>query len=250
MSAPVEQPTRRFLVSWRTLDRTILPLGELACDEEVYRYRYLPDALAHPEFRALPNFPDPVQQYHSPYLFPFFRARIMDRRRVDFPAWCEALGLPPAADDLDLLARSGGWRQADRAAVTERPAISADGTTASAFLVRGVRHRMTEAATRDAVLAGLVPGMELMLRPDENNEVNAEALVVTTAAGAGVGWVPDALVPYVGTVCAAGGRLRVLRCNGPEWPPYLRLLVEVCGRVEPTFDPLPMLSTPTGAVVA
>lgn len=250
MPASTEPHLRRFLVTWRASDRTIRAVGELSYAAPVFEYRYLQGIEGSPTFRPFPNFPDVTKTYRSPFLFPFFRSRVMDRRRRDFAAWRDALGLPASADDLDLLARSGGWRQGDRAAVTEEPAIGADGSTSYAFFVHGVRHRIPDPEEREQALAAACAGSSAAVRSDGTNEVNPDALLVTTPGGVDLGWVPDALVGYVRDVWSAGGQLEVLRCNGPQWPPYLRLLVEVRGRFPPDRDPLPMLPPRRAAAVA
>lgn len=231
---------RRFLVSWRTASRRIAPVGQLTYDGS-YRFQYLPSAGHLDGFRPFPNFPDLDGHYVSPFLFPFFGARVMDRRRADFAAWRTALALPPEADDLDLLARSGGWRQGDHASVTEEPRVAPNGSTAYAFLVRGITHRLPEAVRREDLLTSVDAGDPLTVRPDEGNEVNAHALLVVTSMGAAIGWVPDALVNFVGAVVDNGGSLTVLRRNGPEQPPYLRLVAELTGRLSPGIAPLPGL---------
>lgn len=234
---------RRFLVTWRDPDaRRIAPVGVLTFDG-TYRFHYLRAARDLRSFKAFPNFPELDQEYVSPYLFPFFSARVMDRRRSDFGDYCAALALSQDADDLDLLARSGGWRQGDRVAVTEEPAVAVDGSTSYVFLVRGIGHCIGDDDQREALLASLSTGDRLDVVHDKDNKVNRRALLLTTSEGGSIGWVPDALVDYVGAVVgSADGHVTVRHRSGPEQPSYLQLVVEVRGHLPAHQTSLPALA--------
>lgn len=123
-----------------------------------------------------------------------------------------------------------------------------DGSTSYAFLVRGLTHIAREPAARDALLAPVRAGDALSLRADVDNQVNAEALHVVWRDEP-LGWVPDALIGYVRTVMQGGGVLTVLRCNGPDQPPYLRVVAEMAGSFPSGREPLPLLAEDLAAGV-
>lgn len=245
MSASPER--RRFAVTWRDSGHKQTVVVAVLTYDGSYRFRYT-SAARDVDLQPFGNFPDLDGDYVSPFLFPFFVSRVMDRRRPDFAAWQAALGLPPDADDLDLLGRSGGWRQGDRAGVVEVPRVASDGATSHAFLVRGLAHLEPDPARRDALLRDVTRGDALTLRRDDQNDVDPEALLIAHRHSA-LGWVPAVLIDYVGTVVEAGGALTVLRCNGPEQPPYLRLVVQVEGSFPPDRVPLSGLTEDVGAVL-
>jgi hypothetical protein len=243
-SGPAELPVRRFLVTWRD-GRSPPGIHDIGCltASSDYAFSYLPGTGTAPGFRPLPGFGDLGASYHSPSLFLLFAARLMDRRRPDYQRYVEALDLADDHDALDLLGRSEGVAKGDRLAVVEEPPVAADGSTCHVFVVRGLRFALPEPQWRGQVLAELERGTPLTVRSDVGNPVNPDALRLDGPGGQPVGWVPDALVPYVGAVTGgAAGELLVRRRNGPDQPPHLRLLAEVRGVLPDGMPSLPQLS--------
>jgi hypothetical protein len=141
----------------------------------------------------------------------------MDRRRGDYSAYLKALALPPEAELLDVLGRSGGRRKADKVQVAEIPRAAGDGSTTFDFLVHGSRFPPAGEAAVSTALAATLVGDVLTLVPEPDNPVNPDALLVATLAGVPSGWVPDLLVPYVNSIREAGGwALSVRRVNQPD----------------------------------
>lgn len=237
-----DRQVRQLLVQWRNdVDGVIYPVGVLERDER-FRFFYLPRALELPRFRALPAFPELDQSYESDTLFDFFAVRVMDRRRPEYKAFLAALDLAPGADDLTVLARSGGRRRGDFVSVVAQPIVSDDGHTSHVFLVAGVRH-VADHEARDRALATLQRGDALGVDTEPGNPVNSNALVVVTPdGGARLGWVPDGLVHYVRRLLDSTTlTLRVVRVNGPAQPDQLRLLVAAEGRLPEGSPALPQL---------
>lgn len=234
---------RRFLVTWRDGERPrgIHSVGYLAFDGQ-YTFRYLPGAEVAPGFRPFPGFGQLDCTYTATSLFLFFAARVMDARRPDYDDYVRALDLPPQPLELDVLSRSEGVLKGDRAAVVEEPLVQNDGSTQHTFVVRGVRFAAPEPIELERRLAGLVTGTPLIARADVNNPVNPDAIQLLNPAGALVGWVPDALVPYVeGVLAGPDSRIVVQRVNGPELPPHIRLIARLSGRLPIGRPPLPQL---------
>lgn len=242
-------PRRRFVVAWRDSSKpAISPIGCLDYVDGRYSFAYVPGASQIPDFRPLLEFPSFARTYVSDDLFPFFAQRIMDSRRPDYPAYVEALALPLNASALDVLGRSGGRRKADKVQVMEIPREAADGTTTFDFLVHGSRFSPVGEDAVSVALSAARPGDELALLPEPENPVNPNALLVVTAAGVPIGWVPDLLLPFVNSMLDAGGwQLSVLRVNGPEVAWQLRLVAHLTGpalrRPEPFGDSPHAVST-------
>lgn len=239
---------RTFLVTWRGGGHRvgIHPVGRLVYDGR-YSFDYLDNAHRVVAFRPFPNFPWLDRSYESAALFPFFSARVMDRRRPDYEAFVHALGLPAEASALNVLARNQGARKGDGVAVVEEPKVSPDGSTNYLFVVRGLRFALPDLGHRETALEHLQPRAPLTVRR-VNNAVNPYALALETARGDPVGWVPDGLIPYVTAVCEGdAASLAVYRLNGPEQPAHLRLIAQVSGRLPVGFRTLPQLTDAAAA---
>lgn len=245
MPSPVEAvPLRRFLISWRDglQPAAIYPVGCLTFDGR-YHFTYLAGAGAVQGFRPFMSFPCFDEPYVSPTLFSFFSSRVMDRRRPEREDFLRALDLPADASDLDVLARNEGARKGDRIAVTEAPAVHGDGGTTHTFVVRGLRFAVPDPAARDRILGQLDAGTVLTVRHDVGNTVNPAALLLLAPGASAVGWVPDALVPYVRAVFKRpAAEVVVQRCNGPEQPAHLRLIARLRGTLPVGFVTLPPLA--------
>ena len=96
--------------------------------------------------------------------------------------------------------------------------------TATLFFVRGIRHRegAMEAVTE------LQPGGLLELKDEPDNKYNPRAVLVRTADGKDVGWVPDDLVEMVHDLRRLAGTeavsITVEHLNPPDVAPSMRLI--------------------------
>lgn len=230
---------RRLLVTVRRGDgpghRLYRPVGFLTCSDRGYEFAYIRATLDDPEFIPLAGFGDIQRRYRSPELFPQFAQRVMSANRPDRPRYLEALDLDANSEPWEILARSGGRRAGDTVEVMAEPVVSPSGHTECSFLVHGIKHRGLDASTR---IMRLQPHDELQLRWDEGNTVNSRAVLVSSDDEIELGYVPDPLVDYVHEVMQhRKHRLLVVRANGPEVGPHLRLLVRLEGDVDPSFKP-------------
>jgi hypothetical protein len=225
--------TRRFGVAWRNRARRLMePVGVLDHDSHGYRFQYLDSAEQVPGFKPFIGFPDLERIYRSPRLWPFFGLRVMDRKRPDYEIYLQWLGLRPDAAQLDVLSRSGGEQKGDSVYMAEEPVVADDGSTQSTFLVRGSSYAVRAFDAADAANS-LVPGDPLQMTDDIDNEANPAALLLKTALGVPVGWIPDLLIGYARTVRDGGGTVTIRQNNGLDAPWHVRLLVRLSGHVEP-----------------
>jgi hypothetical protein len=228
--------SRRFAVAWRNTSRErISPVGVLDYDDVGYRFEYLRNVDQIPDFRPFLGFRELERVYEAQRLWPFFAMRIMDRKRPDYGGYLARLGLPRDASPLDVLSRSGGVQKGDSVYLAEEPQVAYDGQTEATFLVRGSSHATREYSSADSAVR-LRPSDRLMMKPDRENPVNSQAILLVSEAGAPVGWVPDLLISYAHAVqSGGGGHLTIVQNNGPESPWHLRLLVRLAGRVSPSL---------------
>lgn len=225
----------RLVVAWQHRgSRLITPVGLLEHDEETgYRFRYLRRAARVPGFQPFLGFPLLERTYTSPRLFPIFAQRVMSPKRPDYTRYLRHLHLAEDASPWEQMARSEGRRTGDTVQVFPVPVVRTDGSTTCRFLIHGVRH----------VTGGDVPhlavGDSLLLEPDPANPVNPEALLVCSATGERLGYVPDLLLPYVRAVQSNGPmELVVEHVNGPDAPVHLRILARLEGSVPEGFLPM------------
>lgn len=232
---PVDGSLRRLGVAWRrgSNPAVISPVGILCSDGGEYSFRYLRTVEGLVDFRPLLGFPDVRATYRSTKLFPFFAQRVMDRRRPDFPEYLAQLHLPPTASEFDVLARSGGKRKGDTVQVAEEPEVGPEGDVQYDFLLRGARYAPSvDEDPAGRALDRLQTSDLLRLVPEPTNPVNPDALLVLSADGHRVGWVPDLLVYFAAEASQApGSSLRVLQTNGPDAPLHLRVVARLSGRV-------------------
>jgi len=225
----------RLLVTWRHPEtRAYQAVGVLERLGDAYEFAYLGRAREVEGFRPFLGFSDLSRRYRSNHLFPIFRERLMSVARPDLQDWLAALALDAGASELELLARSGGTRAGDAIELIAQPDVFPDGATASVFLVHGVRHQ-DGAGDR---ITNLRMGERLLLVDDPQNQINSRAVLVSAQDQRPLGWVPDPLLEYVRHVRDSGNcTLRVVRANGPEVGPRLRLLVRLEGRLGSVYRP-------------
>lgn len=191
-----------------------------------HRFRYLDVARALEGFRPFLGFSDLNREYSSQHLFPLFAERVLDESRPDRITLFEALDLVDTAGPMEFLARSGGHRAGDTIELLPIPE-TADGPTSCVFLVHGVRY---QPGASDAI-EQLVPGQELNLEPEPENESDPQAVLITDD-GTRLGWVPNPLLDYVRAVMRTGAvKVTVVRANPPALGHHMRLLVRIEGRL-------------------
>lgn len=219
-----DRRTRRLFVVWQNPEtRQFMHVAHLNVEADgQYVFEYQQDAEQVPGFDGFAAFPDLHRRYRSDRLFPFFTNRVLSARRPEYEMYLDALNI---TDDeqapVELLARSGGTRATDTVHIVPEPRTEVDGRQVLLFLASGTRH-LDSASER---ISRLSPGDELLLRPEPDNPVNPNALLLDNTTGEPVGWVPDYLLDLVPDYQARGPvQVFVERANGPEAPSHLRLL--------------------------
>ncbi|MGC5165670.1 hypothetical protein [Luteimicrobium sp. DT211] len=238
---PAAPSPQRMIVAWQHPDsRAILPVGVLTRTERDYTFAYLESVREIDGFRPLLGFRDFDQRYHSSELFHLFAQRVMSSRRPDYARYVTELGLNPEDfEPWEQLARSQGSRAVDRLQLFPVPSV-VGGSVRCAFLVHGTRHVPGQEFVVDgepvlmslmeyeAMLSALEAGTEVHLLSQPENLVNPEALLVVGDARSPLGWVPDFLVHEVRRLQEVTTvEARVLRVNGAEASPHLRVLAEL-----------------------
>ena len=218
---------REFRVVWQDqTTRTLVHVGWLVFTGNEFEFSYLDEIKSHARFRPFPAFPRFEEVYRSDDLFPYFAVRLTSTADPQYEAVLDALGLTREdATPAELLARSPESPH-ETIQVVPEPTEMPDGTLVRIFLVSGTRHadkRDPDAVSR--LIENLPVDAPLELVPEPQNPHNPKALHLA-AHGKRVGWVPDYLLDEIhGYIDSSQPvSVAVVRANGPDTPPHLRLL--------------------------
>ncbi len=208
-----------------------------------YAFEYVRGAedAASSGFRPFVAFPDLQVVVRSQILLPFFRNRVMPSSRPDYPTYLAQLGLEASAEELAVLARSGGRRTTERAEVEvfAPPALREDGTYGTHFFIRGLRH----CRAKEDDIARLRQDERLLCMLDVQNATNPAAVVLRTDQQVVLGYVPDYLCHDVSALLKNGHVVRasIAKVNDASVPIQHRILCRMELEPPPGY---PFLSEP------
>lgn len=223
-SHSVDQPRTLLLIWQDPASRKFVRVGSLQhLDGGSYVFQYSSDVESLEGFSPLSEFPELSGVYASESLPAFFANRVMSQERPSYALYRTWLGLEEGTDTpFEVLARTGGGRATDTFHVVDMPSRGA--SALARFFVSGVRYQ--EAASR--LIEVMKEGDRLCLRPEPDNPVNANAILVDAEQGEPVGWIPDWLLSDLPNDIVDPTRfaLFVERVN-PDAPDHLKLLVRI-----------------------
>ena len=184
-----------------------------------YVFEYDKDVADVPDLPLFAPFPNREQRYVSRGLPAFLANRVMSRRRPSFDEYIGWLGLNKDAAPIEILARTGGGRVTDSFYLVEDHDRSAD-MVEFRFLVSGIRHQ----SARE--IASLKVGTRLEIQEEPDN-VDKPRVLLLTADGSTLGWIPDWLVRDVHDLRDGGEvTISVDRIN-KDAPPRLQLMCKL-----------------------
>ena len=229
------QTIRALFVSWQAPDsRRYFPVGRLAIDllpeQADYEFVYIRGTFEAMKvgFRPFLGFPDVQGVYRDDRLFPFFTNRLMPRNRPDFDGFLARLGLNSAdADDMGILARSGGVRATDSLEMFPLPVRDPQtGCFETRFWMHGFRHL---AADQQARVLELRPGDVLTAVREPFNPTDPNAIQLFAPGRVFVGYVPRYLAGDACHLLSQCDSFEVVvnRVNPPPAPTQQRLLCDV-----------------------
>jgi len=215
-----DQKTRRWCVVARLLRRTA---GD-GTHEYVFEYVRGAEAAQSKGFQPFVAFPNLTESVRSRTLLPFFSNRVMPSRRPDYPNYLDELGLQPPAEELAVLARSGGRRTTERAEIEvfAPPTLRDDGTYETHFFIRGMRH----VHAKEEDVAQLRENERLLCMLDVQNPHNPEAVILRTSQQLVLGYVPNYLCNDVANLLTSGCLVHatIAKVNQPNVPIQHRVL--------------------------
>ncbi len=196
-------------------------VGRLSHEHEHYQFAYTRGALESPRFDYLGRMLDKQKIYQSDTLFPLFANRLLDTSRPEYPNYLGWMDVNKDADEMELLARSGGRRGTDHLCVYPEVEANYRGEMVLYFFSHGQRY-LSE--TEQDVIRHLTPGEHLRLTPDDDNRHDSYALLLETQEPVRVGYCPRYLnqdLAYIQKHTSI--QLTVEKVN-PEAPLQFRLL--------------------------
>ena len=219
---------RSLLLVWQNPDsRRFIKVGQLdVLVDGRFAFRYLPGARADSQFLKLDEYPDRDAVYVSDDLPVFFSNRIMSADRPSYGQYLRWLGvedIEAAELPIEVLARTGGQRVTDTFHIVDLPEHF-EASFSSRFFVSGIRHL----AGVDILLAALEPGAALSLQLEEANPANPKAVLINTAKGQRIGYVPDWLCGDVHDLIKAGWSVTAAAEQvNPDAPAHVRVLCRI-----------------------
>jgi len=170
---------KKVFLAWQDPQtRRWLPVGQLSWEADEFKFVYTRGAESSKQFVPFGRMTDLHAVYVAKELFPLFSNRLLPKSRPEYGDFLGWLGLgPEAADDLELLSRSGGARATDQLQVFPCPEPTPDNRYVVEFFSRGIRHLLDETRER---IAGLEPGERLFLMQDIQNPADPMALMMRT----------------------------------------------------------------------
>ncbi len=196
-------------------------VGRLSRENGHYQFVYTRGALESPRFDSLGRMRDKQKVYRSDTLFPLFANRLLASSRPEYPDYLNWMGVDETANEMQLLARSGGRRGTDQLCVYPEVEPNAAGEMEIYFFSHGLRYLSDE---EQAAISSLKPGDPLQLVPDDANEHDRYALRLETSKPVRVGYCPRYLNQDLHQIHQQTPiRLTVEKAN-PDAPLQFRLL--------------------------
>lgn len=220
--------TRALIIVWQDpSSRRFVKVGRIdVLEGGRFAFQYLPTAFENNDFNGVDEFPERGAVYVSDEMPAFFSNRVLSSDRRDYDTYLEWLGIDSWQEQdipLEVLARTGGGRATDTFHVVDLP-VNTDERFSSRFFVSGIRY--FDGAS--SALETLEAGTELALSWDEANSYNPKAILVRTADGQNMGYVPDWLCGDVHDRMAADWHVRaVVEQVNSGAPAHLRLLCHI-----------------------
>lgn len=220
----------KLYVTWQDPDTRLWhPVGRLSHNQGTYEFAYTRGAKASSKFVPFGRMLDLGVVYLSNELFPLFANRLLPKSRPEYRDYLKWLGLNERkADEMEMLARSGGQRATDTLEIVPCPEPSAENRYEVYFFSHGLRHMSEKDQARATTLQA---GERLFVMQDRQNKSDAMALLLRTDDPMSmVGYVPRYYSAEFSTVMDRVGpdnvRVMVDRVNA-DAPSNFRLLCKL-----------------------
>ncbi|MBI4203837.1 MAG: hypothetical protein HY527_02315 [Betaproteobacteria bacterium] len=221
---------KALYVTWQDPEtRRWYPVGRLTYKDGTYAFAYTRGAKASTNFVPFGRMVNLDVVYLSNELFPLFANRMLPKSRPDYREYLSWLGLDESkADELAVLARSGGQRATDTLEIVPCPEPTPDNNYVAYFFAHGLRYMSDKDQER---VTTLNVGDRLFLMRDVQNRADPMALLMRTGDPMSmVGYVPRYYSAEFSAVMDRVGQeyvqVSVERVN-PDAPSNFRLLCKL-----------------------
>ncbi len=187
-------------VFWKDKDDRRKLIGQLDRVDDGFEFHYLKGAREF-EFRGLPEFPLTGDSFKRQQLFATFSSRLPSPMRPDFQSMIDSWGVSNSEDQLEVLAKSGGYSATDSMEFYE---VRNDLSRELEFRIAA----MTNA--RFDVPQDLKLGESLDLKPEPTNSHDEHATFVIVRGDTKIGYVPNSYSELIAERLKSGA---VLRCS-------------------------------------
>ena len=188
---------RTLFLAWQDPNtRSWFPVGRLRQRPQGgFAFAYTKGARAAREagFDYINGFDSFEKVYESDELFPLFANRLMRASRPDYPEYIQRLKVAEDADEMAVLARSGGRRLTDAFEVFPLPLPDEKGRYHVHFFAHGIRHLTSEAQNAAEKLQANNP---LFLMRDSQNPKDADAWTNLGVAAGEQGRLEEAIAHF------------------------------------------------------
>ncbi|WP_391206600.1 HIRAN domain-containing protein [Psychrobacillus sp. L4] len=196
-------------VVWQNVDtRLYYHIGTLSYFDEHYEFTYtftgegpqkVRDALEN-GYMLHPSFPILDKTYVSSKLFPAFDRRLPSEIRSDFGHILDELHLTESSSKMDLLEQTRG-KLANDTYSFEKPLRIENAKLMTSFFIHGMRHQKDLPENWYAILRSF---NTIELKPEPNNEVDANAIAIYTELGIKLGFIPRFYATGLSALLAMG----------------------------------------------
>ncbi len=199
-------------VLWKDAQDRRQLIGQLDRTDEGFEFRYLDGAMGA-GFRGLPEFPLKGGTSKRRQLFATFSSRLPSPARPDFRRMLESWGVANHDDQLEILAKSGGYSATDSMEFYE---VRDELARPLEFRIAGMHYK--------ELPQDLSVGETLLLEPEPTNEQDPHASFVIARGSTKLGYVPnsyseliaDHLKRGVALSCHLARKIEVPQ-NRPGW---------------------------------
>ena len=171
------------------------PIGKLAFVDDYYEFVYLRGAETSGESKYLPGMPDHEAVYRSRELFPFFKNRLLSKKRSEYKRFLDWTGLGDTGetpDPLAILQVTEGKKSTDNYEVFPCPTKLGQGENGYyefKFFLHGSRHLQQ---SREAIL-DLERNEPLRVLDDLQNPHSDRAFLLCNSDTVALGYLPNYL---------------------------------------------------------
>ncbi|MGO4870816.1 MAG: HIRAN domain-containing protein [Roseiarcus sp.] len=206
--------TNHLLVIWKDpISRLRYDTGDIYRENNIYFFKYNLTQLEHAMekgFQLFPAFPDKLVVYKSTKLFAMFSQRLPNKNRPDYEEIRKNLNIINTEDSLEMLAVTHGKSACDTIEFADPIKYKQNGECKFelSFEVAGWKY-YDGPMYRQKFFNELKISNKIELEVEQSNEFDPHAIIVKSASGYKLGYVPAFYSRYI-DVAVLNGKYKAL----------------------------------------